>query len=317
MVLVLSAADVATALDGREHAIVDAVREAYLAHRAGRTAVPHSAFLRLPGDEPNRIIALPAYLGAPVPVAGCKWIASVPANVRHGRPRASAVIVLNDPDTGAPTAILEGSLISAARTAASAALAAVRLSRRPIDHVAIVGCGLINRTILRFLAAVAPELEKVTAFDVRPEAAATLGEALDVAVAPDLAAALSAAPTVSFATTATRPYVSLSDLGRSVELILHVSLRDLKPDVVHAATNVVDDAAHVLREGTSLALAGATEGLLTIGEVLRGGLPVQSGTTVFSPFGLGILDLAVARLVVAHARAGGRGVVVEGFADPC
>jgi ornithine cyclodeaminase/alanine dehydrogenase-like protein (mu-crystallin family) len=139
MVLVLSAADVAAALDGREHAIVDAVRDAYLAHRAGRTAVPHSAFLRLPGDEPNRIIALPAYLGSPVPVAGCKWIASFPANVRHGRPRASAVIVLNDPETGVPTAILEGSLISAARTAASAALAAVRLSRRPIDHVSVVG----------------------------------------------------------------------------------------------------------------------------------------------------------------------------------
>jgi ornithine cyclodeaminase/alanine dehydrogenase-like protein (mu-crystallin family) len=138
-----------------------------------------------------------------------------------------------------------------------------------------------------------------------------------VEVAPDLGAALSAASMVSFATTATRPYVSRGDLGRGVELILHVSLRDLKPDVIHSATNVVDDAEHVLREGTSLALAGAADGLLTIGEVLRGGLRVPGGTTVFSPFGLGILDLAVAQLVVAHARANGRGLAVEGFAGTC
>lgn len=318
MVLVLTAADVAAALAGRELAVVDAVRDAYLAHQAGQTALPHSVFLRFPGDDTNRIIALPAYLGSPVPVAGCKWIASFPANVDNGRARASAVIILNDTETGAPIAILEGSLISATRTAASAALAAARLSRGPLDHISLVGCGLINKTVLRYLKAVAPELKKVTAYDVRPEAAVKFaGDVPSAEVAADLGAALSAAPTVSFATTATQPYVSLSDMGRDVELILHVSLRDLRPDVIHTVTNVVDDPDHVLRAGTSLALADATEGLITIGSVLLGQESAPSGMTVFSPFGLGILDLAVALVVLAHAKANGNGVVVDGFDDPC
>jgi ornithine cyclodeaminase len=317
MVLVLTAADVADALAGRELAVVDAVREAYLAHEAGQTALPHSVFLRFPGDTTNRIIALPAYLGSPAPVAGCKWIASFPGNVASGQARASAVIILNDVETGAPIAVLEGAQISAARTAASAALAASRLSRGPIDHVAMVGCGLINKTILRYLKAVAPDLNKVTVYDTNLAAAESF--AADVAstdVAAGLGAALSAAPTVSFATTATRPYVALDDVGPDVELILHVSLRDLRSDVVHTVTNVVDDPDHVLRAGTSLALANATEGLVTIGAVLRGDVTMPTGRTVFSPFGLGILDLAVAMEVLAHAKANGNGVLVEGFDAP-
>jgi len=247
MVLVLTADDVAAALAGRELEVVDAVQAAYLAHESGNAAVPHSVFLRFPGDETNRVIALPAYLGSPRPVAGCKWIASFPANVDNGRARASAVIILNDTETGAPIAILEGSLISAARTAASAALAAVRLSRGPIGHVSMVGCGLINKTVLRYLRAVAPQLDKVTAYDIRPGAAARFAEDVPtVEAVTNLSAALSAAPTVCFATTATQPYVSLGDVGRGVELILHVSLRDLKPEMIHSVNNVVDDPGVVV-----------------------------------------------------------------------
>src|SRR5207249_9643175 len=116
------------------------VREAYLAHDHGQSVNPDSYFLRFPGKPDCRIIALPAFLGNGFGVAGLKWIASYPGNVRRGFPRASAVLVLNNYETGYPFAILDSSIISAARTAASAVLAAEWLGGRTrrVQSVGIV-----------------------------------------------------------------------------------------------------------------------------------------------------------------------------------
>ena len=114
---------------------VNVVRDAYLAHAEGRSVNPHSVFLRFQ-DRPNaRIIALPSHLGDPWKTSGIKWIASYPDNVSKGSPRASAVLLLNNHENGYPFACLEGSVISAARTAASAVLAASHL--RGGNHKAV------------------------------------------------------------------------------------------------------------------------------------------------------------------------------------
>src|ERR1051326_8947975 len=99
---------------------IQIVRDAYLAHARGKPVNPDSYFRRFPEKPDCRIIALPAYLGSSFGVAGLKWIASYPAHIQRGFPRASAVLVLNNYETGYPFAILESSIISAARTAASA-----------------------------------------------------------------------------------------------------------------------------------------------------------------------------------------------------
>src|ERR1700729_1779061 len=126
---VIPGAQVHTALHGRERQIVELVEAAYRLHGAGDSANPPSSFLRFPDRPASRIIALPASVGGQVRVDGLKWISSFPGNVAAGLPRASAVLILNDHDTGYPFACLESSIISATRTAASAALAADWLSR--------------------------------------------------------------------------------------------------------------------------------------------------------------------------------------------
>src|SRR2546427_13006367 len=125
---------------GHRNECIEIVREAYLAHADGQSVNPDSYFLKFPDKPDCRIIALPAYLGNSFHVAGLKWIASYPGNVQRGFPRASAVLVLNSYETGYPFAILESSILSAARTAASAALAAERFSgrARPANSVGIV-----------------------------------------------------------------------------------------------------------------------------------------------------------------------------------
>src|SRR5256886_350699 len=109
---------------------IQIVRDAYLAHARGESVNPDSYFLRFPEKPDCRIIALPAYLGNGFGVAGLKWIASYPANVQRGFPRPSAVLVLNNYEIGYPFAILESSIISAARTTASTTLAAHRLNEQ-------------------------------------------------------------------------------------------------------------------------------------------------------------------------------------------
>src|SRR5215218_3398022 len=98
--LILGGDDVADLLADRESEVIDAVGRAYLAHLAGKSSLPHSSFLRFPGNDVDRIIALPAFLGDGFDIAGVKWVASFPGNVQRGQARASAVLVLNDCRSG-------------------------------------------------------------------------------------------------------------------------------------------------------------------------------------------------------------------------
>src|SRR5438067_8999885 len=149
---------------------IDVVEAAYLAHANGHSINPHSYFLRFPEKPDCRIIALPAFLGDGFGVAGLKWIATYPGNVQRGFPRASAVLVLNSYANGYPLAILESSIISAARTAASAALAAYWLTGRSrrAHSLGIVGTGFIARYVYDFLVDTGWEIEEVRLYDKSP-----------------------------------------------------------------------------------------------------------------------------------------------------
>lgn len=326
--LILGRGDVEAVLHGREREIIDLVAAAYRSHDEGRTAVPHSVFLRFPGDDRNRIIGLPAFVGGGTPAAGMKWIASFPDNVRDGRPRASATIVLNSLDNGYPEAVLEGSVISARRTAASAAVAARRLfDGGAATGVSLIGCGVINTEVLRFLPVAMPGLREATVFDLDRQRAhgfaadgAGDGRAgLSITVAPDIGTALGAHRLVSFATTAGRPHTDLR-AARPGAVVLHLSLRDLTPEAILAAHNIVDDADHVCREQTSAHLTEQRSGGrafvdASIGALLRGGTFARDPgrPIVFSPFGLGALDIALAGFVHTTAVQLGLGHRIDDF----
>ena len=319
--------DVARILSGCETEVMSLVRDAYLSHDKGESALPHSTFLRFDGSSRDRIIALPGYLGGPAPAAGIKWIASFPANLDLDLPRANAVVILNSLRTGQPTAILEGSVISAKRTAASAALAASTLrAGRGASGLAMIGCGVIAREILGFLA-LSPHPATVRLYDALPARARALAgycrelfAGSDVEVADAAQAAVAGCDLVCFATTATAPHFDAGTCQAGA-LILHVSLRDLTPGSILACHNIVDDPDHVCRENTSVHLAEQRVGHrrfidASIGQVLADPAAFRPGdgkVVVYSPFGLGILDLALARFVADAAERDGRGVLIDDF----
>src|ERR671933_983712 len=183
---VVPGAQVQSALHGREKEIVELVEATYRLHGAGDSVNPPSYFLRFPDRPSSRIITLPASLGGDVRVDGLKWISSFPENVAAGIPRASAVLILNDHDTGYPFACLESSIISATRTAALAASAADWLSRgRPRPRkVGFFGVGLIARYIHTFLTGTGWSFDEVGVFDLSPDSAAGFRGYLDQSGTP-------------------------------------------------------------------------------------------------------------------------------------
>src|SRR6266581_1117807 len=216
------------------------VQEAYLAHAQGQSVNPDSNFLRFPDKPDCRIIALPAYLGDGFGVAGLKWIASYPGNVQRGFPRASAVLVLNNYETGYPFAILESLIISAARTAASAALAADWLSGRSrrARSLGIVGTGFIARYVYDFLINTGWEIDEVWLYDTSPKesdkfrnTACRSEHHRAVTIVPDVAQLLKTCDLILFATVASTPHITDATLFEHNPLVLHISLRDLAPEI--------------------------------------------------------------------------------------
>ncbi|WP_067464434.1 2,3-diaminopropionate biosynthesis protein SbnB [Actinomadura macra] len=314
---VISGAQVHAAVAGREKQVIELVEAAYRLHGEGRTVNPDSYFLRFPDRPSDRIIALPASVKGDAGVHGIKWISSFPGNVANGIPRASAVLILNDARTGYPFACLESSIISAARTAASAALAAAvladRRGARP-RRVGFIGAGLIARYIHTYLAANGFTFDTLGVHDLSAAHAEGFQGYLQrtekgVITVHDTAEALvRSSDLIVFATVAAGPHVTDPAWFAHNPLVLHISLRDLSPEIILSSCNIVDDIEHCLKANTSTHLAeqhvGHRDFVTTLYDVLTGKTTPPAGEPViFSPFGLGVLDLTVARHVYDHVAA--------------
>jgi ornithine cyclodeaminase len=237
------------------------------------------------------------------------------------------VLVLNDAANGYPFACLEASIVSAARTAASTVLAARACTqgRAPPRTLGIVGNGLIARYHYEFFVRTGWRFETIRLFDAAPGESRRFADRLALqtrhAVVHDEAIEplLHGSDLILFATTAGAPYVHDTRLFAHHPVVLNVSLRDLGTDVILGAYNVVDDIGHVLNAGTSPHLTEQRVGHrgfidATIPQLLAGErMPATGRPVIVSPFGLGVLDLAVGKWVYDAAKARGELIEVPDF----
>ncbi len=312
-------------LDAQLHTMVTRVEQVYLQHHDGQTLNPDSYFLRFPQQPANRIIALPASLEGDDAVAGIKWISSFPGNVGQQKPRASAVVILNDRQTGYPYACLEGAQISAVRTAASAVSGAYWLNgqSRKAESVGFIGAGVIARNIARMLDVEGWEIGHAVVHDFDQASANALTgyvEQIDLCAARtgSLEQAL-AADLVIFATTAGEPYVKPPMSFHAGQVVLNISLRDIAPQLLLDANNLCDDIEHCMKANTSPHLAEQLTGDRTfmngtLAGLIRGEVELDPAKpSVFSPFGLGVLDLALSKFIVDTALTDARAVAIDSF----
>jgi alanine dehydrogenase len=147
--------------------IVDIVEETYRMAGRGEAEVPTKIGVH-PGWDGGFCHAMPAWV-APARALGMKWISYYPGNVNRDLADSTGLLILNDPDTAQPVALMEGMWITYARTAACAAVAARHLANPNPARLGLVGCGGLGKWSLRVFAEVFPSLEEVYVSSRTPE----------------------------------------------------------------------------------------------------------------------------------------------------
>jgi ornithine cyclodeaminase/alanine dehydrogenase-like protein (mu-crystallin family) len=159
--LYLSQADVASVgLTMAE--IIDALEQMFREKGEGRVEMPPKPGIH---TMPNAFIhAMPAYIPA-LKSAGMKWVSGYPENYKRGLPYITGLLILNDPETGIPLAVMDCVWITAKRTGAATAVAAKHLAQPDSEIVGILGCGVQGRSNLEALNVLFP-LKRVFAYDI-------------------------------------------------------------------------------------------------------------------------------------------------------
>jgi ornithine cyclodeaminase/alanine dehydrogenase len=111
---------------------------------------------------------MPAYVPA-LNAAALKWVSGYPQNQAAGLPYIAGLLILNDPGTGLPLAVMDAAWITAMRTAAASAVAAKHLAVPQPQTFAIIGCGVQGRSHAAAMTVAFPSIKNVKAYDLSPE----------------------------------------------------------------------------------------------------------------------------------------------------
>jgi len=179
--LYLSRVDVES-VDLSMREIIKALEQVFQEKGEGRVEMPPKPGLH---PRPDAFIhAMPAYIPS-MESAGIKWVSGYPQNKDKGLPYIAGLLILNDPETGIPTAVMDCTWITAKRTGAATALSARYLARKDSSTVGVIACGVQGRSNLEALTCLFP-ITHVKAYDIHPERAeayaAEMSQALGVKV---------------------------------------------------------------------------------------------------------------------------------------
>lgn len=334
--LYLSQDDVIAAGGLKMSETVQAIETSFRLHAAGETILPPKPVLRWGGPETEettgRIMAMPAYLGGDLRIAGIKWIPSRPSNpARHGLPRANALIILNDPDTLLPLAVMDGTIVSAMRTGAASGVAAKYLALPGSTVLGMVGAGVQMHTQAMAMRAVLPNLTEGRVFDLDPAKA----EAFAAEMSAELGLAIRAAGTAEeacrgadvfiTATISSFPYVQ-ADWYKPGALHCEVSFWDTPAQVLSTLDRIVcDDYDQVAHHAVDVAFRAVRDGhirreqVTDLGDIITGKAPGRQSNRqkiLFNPIGLGIHDVCEAYRVYRAAKAQGIGQTLPLWSNP-
>ncbi|MEQ9657769.1 2,3-diaminopropionate biosynthesis protein SbnB, partial [Fulvivirga sp.] len=267
-------------------------------------AQPIKPYLRY-GDPKNRIIAMPAFVGGEINMAGIKWISSFPENIKKGIPRAHSVMILNEAETGKPLGIINTALLSIIRTASVSGLVVKHFAKvRKLSgiKVGITGFGPIGRHHADMMLALFGDMiSKVYVYDIRGVDDKHVNHD-KIEVVDKWQDAYCPADIFITCTVADQPYIDLKPAEGSLHL--NISLRDYKAETYEWFKDriIVDDWEEVCRENTDIERFHIVKGLeksavfsitdVVINSCFAGFEDQQP--IMFNPMGMAIFDVAIA-----------------------
>lgn len=328
-VLILGRSQVEALLD--VDALIDALALAMADLSAGCASAPDRVAALVPEHE-GLLAAMPGYVPS-ARVLMSKLVSLYPRNAGTVLPTHQAVIVVFDPATGEPVALLDGTAITAIRTGACSALSARLLAREDAHVLAILGTGVQARSHARAMCRVRP-IRQIRVAGRAPAKAAALATELsgtlgaEVRAVPGYREALDGADIACAATHATEPVIRRSWLTPGVHVTsvgYNRAGREVDDATVRDALVCVESRQVALAPfpaGSNDLLQPIREGIITaghvhaeLGELVAGTRPGRQSPdqiTLYKSVGVAVQDAAAAALVIAAARAqsAGRQIVL-------
>lgn len=293
---------------------VKAVEEAFRLTAEGKAAMPPKLYLDL-SDYYGDFRAMPDYINGS---AGIKWVSVYPNNQKRNLPTVLATILLCDPNTGYPLAVMDGTYITKVRTGAAGAVAAKYLAKKDSSVIGMVGAGVQAQTQLMAIAEVLLKIEEVKVYDKYRETSLKYAEEMGA----KLGLNVSSVATIQEATEAdilvtttpsTEPVVSSQQVrpGTHINAIGADAERkqELESALLKKAKVIVDDVGQASHSGE--VNVPFKQGAITVediygtlGEVvanIKQGRENDQEITIFDSTGLAVQDIICAKLVYEKA----------------
>ncbi len=296
---------------------LQAVEYAFKLEGKGKVVVPPKQYLDLP-EYQGDFRAMPCYIEG---IAGLKWVSVYPNNIQAHYPSVAAVIILSDPRTGLPLAVMDGTYITKLRTGAAGGVAVKYLARKDASTVGVIGTGAQARTQLLAIREVLEVISEVKAYDISSRASQKYAEEMQAqlntnvhsvqtveeAAASDIILTTTPARQPILRKLHVRPGTHINAIGADAP-----GKQELDVEILRNAKIVVDSMEQACHSGeVNVPLGSGTLCVKdiygTIGQIVSGirkGREDDAEVTVFDSTGVAMLDLVCAKLIYDKASRG-------------
>ncbi len=308
---------------------IEIVKDAFAQLSAGQAEVPVRAHIDVPRHE-GIALFMPAYLKK-TDQLGMKIVSVFPRNLEAGMPTIHALVTLVDASTGRPTAILDGTYLTALRTGAASGAATDELARPDARVAAVFGAGVQGRTQLEAVCE-AREIAEAWVYDIDRAAAEAFAAEMSgaggripekISVAASSREAVVQADVICTTTTARSPVFDDADLKPGVHInavgSFKPEVQEIPAETVVRSRLVVDSREACWAETGDLIIP-RDQGLISensvfaeLGEIVAGARPGRTNDdeiTLFKSVGNAVQDVAVAAAVLEEASRTGLGVEI-------